>query len=75
MFPQTLPACLYSLLLLQGARVWPEQWEETEVLSSEQISFPPGGRGGCSGKGWIFLTLPNQAPPPLAAPSPTEFSL
>ena len=69
MFPRTLPACLWSLLL-QGAGVWPEQWEETEVLSSEQISFPPGGRGSCSGKGWILLTLPNQAPLPWQLPAP-----
>ena len=67
--------CLWSLLFLQGAGVWPEQWEETEMFSSEQISFPPGGWGGCPGKGWIILTLHNQTPPPLAAPSPTEFSL
>lgn len=45
------------------------------MLSSEQMSFPPGGWGSCPGKGWIILTLYNLTLPPLAAPSPTEFSL
>ena len=66
--------CLWNLIFHQGAGIWPEQREETEMLSSKQTSFPPGGQGSCPGRRWIILSpaamhlLPGQPPAPLNSP-------